>query len=157
MPPGDAKKAYLDGLKMLARHELSEAQVRDRLARRGYGQDAIDAAVARLRAEHAIDDARVAEAIARTETSLRRRGKARVRLRIEQAGIAAATARHAADEVLANVDEDAQIEALLNKRLRGRDRIADDRELQRLYRYLLAQGFDADRIEKALTARRHRS
>ena len=157
MPPGDAKKAYLDGLKMLARHELSEARVRDRLARRGYEQDAIDTAVARLRAEHAIDDARVAEAIARTETSRRRRGKARVRLRIEQAGIAAATARHAADEVLAKVDEDAQIEALLNKRLRGRDGIADDRELQRLYRYLLGQGFDADRIEKALTARKHRS
>ena len=45
MPPGDAKKAYLDGLKMLARHELSEARVRDRLARRGYEQDAIDTAM----------------------------------------------------------------------------------------------------------------
>src|SRR5204862_7096374 len=105
MPPGDAKKAYLDGLKMLARHELSEARVRDRLARRGYEQDAIDTAVARLRAEHAIDAARVAEAMARTETSLRRRGKARVRLRVDQAGAAAATARPAPAVVLANVDE----------------------------------------------------
>src|SRR5919204_6761766 len=102
MLPGDANKAYLDGLKMLARRELSEAQVRDRLARRSYGQDAIDTAVARLRAEHAIDDARVAEAIARTETSLHRRGKVRVRQRIEQAGIAAATARRASEEVSAS-------------------------------------------------------
>ena len=32
------------------------------------------------------------------------------------------------------------------KRLRGRERIADDREFQRLFRYLTAQGFDSDRI-----------
>ena len=71
---------YLDGLKMLARRELSEAQVRARLARKQYDADAIDEAVARLRDERAIDDARVAEAIARTETSVRRRGKLRVRM-----------------------------------------------------------------------------
>jgi len=140
MPPGDAKNAYLDGLKMLAR--------------RGYEADAIDAAVARLRREHAIDDARVAEAIARTETSLHRRGKVRVRQRIERAGIAAATAKGATDDAFATIDEGAQIEAVVNKRLRGRDRIADDRELQRLYRYLLGQGFDPERVLKALTARK---
>src|SRR5438046_2537924 len=37
---------------MLARRELSEAQVRQRLARRGHAVDVIDAAIARLRAEH---------------------------------------------------------------------------------------------------------
>src|SRR5712691_8085164 len=31
-----AKRAYLDGLNMLARRELSEAQVRQRLARKGH-------------------------------------------------------------------------------------------------------------------------
>ena len=138
---------------MLARRELSEAQVRQRLARRGHAEDAIDAAVRRLQEQRAIDDARVAEAIARTETSLHRRGKVRVRMRIEQAGIAAATARRATDQVFETVDEDAQIETVLNKRLRGRGAIVDERERQRLYRYLLGQGFDADRILKALSAR----
>src|SRR5438477_4921191 len=99
MPAGDAKRACLDAMKMLARRELSESQVRDRLARRGYESSAIDDAIGRLRAERAIDDDRVAEAIARTETSLHRRGKVRVRMRIEQAGIAAATARRATDQV----------------------------------------------------------
>src|SRR6266568_3866056 len=107
MSGNDTHRAYVDGLKMLARRELSEAQVRDRLARRGY-QSA------------AIDDARVAEAIARTETSLRARGKRRVRLRIEQAGIAAATAGRAIDQAFETVDEDAQIETVLNRRLKGR-------------------------------------
>ena len=63
---------------MLARRELSEAQLRQRLARREHSAGDIEAAVARLRDERAIDDARAAEAIARTETGLRHRGKARM-------------------------------------------------------------------------------
>ncbi len=37
--------AYLEGLKMLARRELSEMQVRQRLARKGHEPQAIDEAV----------------------------------------------------------------------------------------------------------------
>jgi len=146
--------AYLDGVKMLARRELSEQQVRQRLARKGHEREAIDAAVARLRDERAIDDARVAEAIARTETSVRRRGKLRVRMQIQRAGIANATAKQAVDQVFEAIDDDALLEASLMKRLRGRETIADDREFHRLYRYLVGQGFESDRVMKALTARR---
>jgi regulatory protein len=151
-----ASVAYIDGLKMLARRELSEAQVRQRLARTGHEPDAIDEAVTRLLGERALDDTRVAEAIARTETTIHRRGKARVRMQIERAGIAKSTARRAADEVFAAIDGEAHIEASLNKRLRGRETIADDREFQRLFRYLVGQGFDTDQVMKTLTARRRR-
>src|ERR1043166_5536618 len=92
--PTPTSSAYVDGLRMLGRRELSEAQIRQRLARKGHQQDAIDAAVDRLRAERAIDDARVAEAIAHTETTVRRHGRLRVRRQIEQAGISPETARH---------------------------------------------------------------
>jgi len=142
--------AYSDGLKMLARRELSEIQVRQRLAQRGHDADSIDEAVTRLREERAIDDARVAEAIARKETSTRPRGRHRVRLQIERAGISKSVASRAVTAVFGDVDDDALLEASLKKRLRGRDTIADDREFQRLYRYLLAQGFDADRVLEAL-------
>lgn len=148
--------AYTDALKMLARRELSEAQVRQRLARRGHEPDAIDEAIARLREERAIDDARVAEAIARTETATKRRGRRRVRMQIERAGISTPMAKRAVDEAFEAIDDDALLEASLAKRLRGRERIADDREFQRLYRYLIGQGFDADRVMKALTVRRPR-
>jgi regulatory protein len=146
--------AYVDALKMLARRELSEAQLRERLARRGFDAEAIDDAVVRLSAERAIDDARVAESIVRTATSVRRRGKLRVGLALERAGIAGATARKAVAEAFATIDEDAHIEAAISKRLHGRDTIADDREYQRLYRYLVNQGFDSDRILTRLTARK---
>jgi regulatory protein len=138
---------------MLARRELSEAQVRQRLARRGHDEDAINAAVKRLIEERAIDDERVAAAIARTETSVRRRGRLRVRRQIEHAGIAAPTARRAVDEVFGDIDNDAHLQASLAKRLRGREIIADDKAFQRLYRYLVGQGFESDQVVRALKAR----
>ena len=148
--------AYLDGLKMLARRELSEAQVRQRLARKGHEGEAIDAAVTRLREERALDDARVAEAIARTQTAVRRRGKLRVRREIESAGITGVTARRAVDEVFDGLDPDALLQASLAKRLRGREAIADEAEFRRLYRYLISQGFESDQVLRALTARKPR-
>jgi len=138
--------AYVDGLRMLGRRELSEAQVRQRLARKGHPPDEIDAAVDRLRQERAIDDARVAEAIAHTETTVRRRGKLRVRRQIEQAGIAPATARHAIDEVFGGIDDEALLEEALARRLKGRDRLTDEAEFRRLFRYLVGQGFEPDRV-----------
>ena len=146
--------AYIDGLKMLGRRELSEKQVRQRLARKEYEQDEIDEAIARLREERAINDVRVAEAIVRTETGVRKRGKVRVRVQLERAGIAKETAKQAIDDVFEGIDDDALLEASLRKRLHGRDTMADDREFQRLYRYLIGQGFEPDRVMKALKAYR---
>jgi regulatory protein len=150
-----ADKAYLDALRMLGRRELSEAQIRQRLARRGHDEASIEAAVTRLKSDRSLDDARVAGAIARTETSLRKRGRLRVRRRIEAAGIAPAIAQRAIDETFQEIDPDALMAAALEKRLRGRTRIDDDREFQRLYRYLASQGFESDRIV-ALLRRCHK-
>ena len=146
--------AYIDGLKMLGRRELSEKQVRQRLARKEYEADEIDAAVTRLREERAIDDQRVAEAIARTETGIRKRGKVRVRMQLERAGIAKDTARAAIESVFDAIDDAALLESSLRKRLRGRETIADEREFARLFRYLIGQGFESDRVMKALKAYR---
>jgi len=131
---------------MLARRELSEAQVRQRLARRSHDSDQIDDAVARLKEERAIDDRRVAEAIARSETSLRKRGRLRVTRKIQSAGISSSLARQAADETFNAIDADALLDAALAKRLRHGRVIADEREFNRLYRYLVSQGFEPHRV-----------
>jgi regulatory protein len=135
---------------MLAGRELSEAQLRDRLARRGHDERAVEAALGRLRAEHAVDDRRAADAIARGESAAGRRSRSGAQRRIERAGIASATARRAAEEAYAGVDAAALLEAAIARRLRGRTRLADERELQRLYRYLVAHGFDPDEVIRAL-------
>lgn len=146
--------AYVAGLRMLARRELSTRQVRERLARRGHDAVDVDAAIDRLTAERALDDRRVAEAIARSETSLKKRGRHRVRRQIENAGISPAVAREALDAIFEQVDATALLETALDRRLRGQPAVPDDRAAQRLYRALLAQGFDSDQILRAIAARR---
>lgn len=151
------RTAYVTALTMLSRRELSEKQVRERLQRREFDAEEIEAAVARLKDERALDDSRVAAAIARSQTSLRRRGRLRVKREIEQAGISSVTARTAVDAVFDDIDQDALLESALQKRLRDDRPITDNREFQRLYRYLVSQGFESDRALRALTARRSRS
>ena len=137
---------YLTALKMLGRRELSEAQLRQRLLRRQHDPDAIEAALTRLKSDRSLDDERVAGAIARSETNLKKRGRYRVTRQIEAAGIAPSIAKRIVDETFAAIDGDTLLAQALGRRLRGRTRIADDREFQRLYRYLVAQGFEPDRV-----------
>ena len=151
-----AENAYVTALTLLARRELSEAQVRQRLSRRGFSPDDIDGAVTRLRKDGSLDDARVAGAIARSQLSLKKRGERRVRREIEAAGIASSLAERAVAEVYGEVDADALMAAAIDRKL-GARRLDDDREMARLYRYLVGQGFDADRAMSALRARRKSS
>jgi regulatory protein len=144
------QSAYTAGLMMLARRELSEKQLRQRLARREHSPEDIDLAIARLKDNRSLDDARVAGAIARMETGIRKRGRLRVKRQIEAAGISSSLAQRAVDEAFDEIDPDAQLNAALQKRLRGREQIADDKEFSRLYRYLIGQGFESDKVVSKL-------
>jgi regulatory protein len=155
--------AYVTALKMLARRELSEAQVRTRLARREFESGAIDEAVARLQAVRALDDRRTALACARTEAHVKRHGRLRALRTVEALGIDRGLARAAVAEVFGEVDEDALIAQALDRKLRhgptspkAAARQAESIEAavaRRLYRYLLAQGFDASRVHAAIRSR----
>ena len=131
---------------MLGRRELSERQVRQRLARKGYEDDDINAAIDRLKQDRSVDDERAARAMAHAETSLKKRGQLRVKQRLQAAGISPAVAQRAIQETFESIDSDALLTSALQKRLRGRERIADEAEFQRLFRYLVGQGFEPDRI-----------
>ena len=145
-------RAYVVGLTMLARRELSEAQVRTRLARRGYDEDDVENAVARLKRERAIDDRRTALACARTEVRIKQRGRLRVQRQVESLGIDRRVARDAVAEVFAELDEAHLLEQALEKRLR-RGPIADAAAANRIRRYLLVQGFNPAEVSAALRKR----
>ena len=151
---GDAAdRAYVAALKMLARRELSEAQVRDRLERRRACEpDEIDAAVARLKREKAIDDRRTAAACARTEVRVKRHGRLRVLQQIESLGISRAVARTAVKEAFEDVDEREMLDDAIARRARRRASF-DAAEARRMHRYLLVQGFDPAEVASALRKR----
>jgi regulatory protein len=147
-----APDAYLAGLSLLSRRELSAAQVRQRLKARGFSPTDIEDAVERLLAAGALDDGRVARGYARTAAAIRGRGRARVIRELEAMGIDRAIAREAAGEAFEELDEEALLIRALDRKLRGR-RIKDAAEFHRLHQFLMRQGFDAGRILKALKDR----
>jgi regulatory protein len=137
-----ADDAYATGLALLGRRELSEAQLRQRLARGGCDPGDIDRAVGRLREERALDEHRAALAVARHEATVRRRGPARVRQKLEALGFGTADVEGTLAAVFAEVDVHELLDAALARRLRGRAAAdLDERQRARLVRALVAQGF----------------
>jgi SOS response regulatory protein OraA/RecX len=74
----------------------------------------------------------------------------RVMRELSAMGIAKETASEAVAEVFADVDERALIAKALQKKMRGRPRIADAAEHARLYQYLMRQGYTPAGISAAL-------
>ena len=143
--------AYIVALTMLSRRELSEAQIRTRLARKEFEADEIEAAVERLRQDGTINDRRVALAAARMESTIRHRGRSRVIQKLRTLGIDSEVAESAVNEVFEEVDEGALLDRAFERRLRGQEpKDLDDKGRARIVRGLAAQGFPFDAIMKRL-------
>ncbi len=142
--------AYSDALQLLARRELSEKQLRDRLVDRDHQGDEIDRVIAHLLESKALDDGRVARAYARTAARVKGRGRLRVMRELSTMGIARDVANEALAEIFADVDERALIAKALQKKMRGRPRITNAAEHARLYQFLMRQGFTPAGITAAL-------
>jgi regulatory protein len=145
--------AYVAGLTLLGRRELSEAQLRARLARREFDEEAIEAAIARLLREGSLDDRRTAVACARTEAHVKRHGRLRAVRAIEALGIARPVARAAVAEAFAELDEDLLLAQAIERRLRRDSGTPTAATMHRLHRYLLAQGFEAARVVVVIRSR----
>ncbi len=146
MPPS----AYLDGLRLLGRRELSVAQLRARLIDREHPSEEVDAALAHLLETRALDDGRVARAFARTAVKVKGRGRLRVMRELHAMGIAKDVVAEALAEVFGDLDERTLITQALQKKLRGRPRVASPAENARLYQYLMRQGFSPAAVVAAL-------
>jgi regulatory protein len=132
---------------MLGRRELSEAQVRTRLASRGFDETHIETAIAKLKEVRALDDQRVARAAARLESAVRLRGRRRTLRKVRALGIAEDDARAAVEAVFEEVDEALLLEQALARRLRGASvRDLDRAGLGRIAAALVRQGFGLDAI-----------
>ena len=142
--------AYLDGLRLLGRRELSVEGLRARLRDREHPSGEIDAAIAHLLETGALDDARVAKAYTRTSCTVKGRGRLRIARELQMMGIAKEVAAEALGEVFGDVDERSLITRALKRKLHGRTKIADRAEYARLYQYLMRQGFSPAGVTAAL-------
>ncbi len=151
----DRKSPYVMGLRMLGRRELSEAQLRTRLARRKFTSKEIEDAICQLRNEEFLDDRRTARAFARSELSLRQRGRIRILNQLENIGISKQISTEAVAEVFSGIDESVLLNNLLEKRLKQGSSLEDQASLRRLYRYLVTQGFEPSKVAELLFHRRN--
>ena len=156
--PDSCKAAYLRALRWLAARELSEGQVRARLADAGYTGAAVNAAVERLAANRTIDDRRSALAVARTEARVRRHGPRRVMGKLLSMQIDRDLAREVVGELFGEEDEAQLLEATLERRLRGKpERLKDPGERRKVLAYLVRPGFSPGAAVAANRTRRKQS
>jgi regulatory protein len=147
------RTAYVDGLQLLGRRELSVKQLRDRLLHREHAADDVDRAVALLLENRALDDARVAAAYVRTALKIKGRGRLRIRRELQEMGIDGDVAATALAEAFGEVDERGLITKAVDKKLRGK-KITTAAEYARVFQYLMRQGFSPATVTAVLRARR---
>ena len=136
---------------MLARRELSTAQVRERLQRLGFEPAQIEPALQRLVRDGALDDHRTAATYAHRAAHVKMQGQRRAARELRALGIDHKLAEAAVGQVYGELDEQVVLERALARRLRGE--IQSRAELRRLYQYLLRRGFEASAAMATLTGR----
>ncbi len=149
--PDSSKAAYFRALRWLTARELSEAQVRTRLAEKGYAEIAINPAIERLLRERTLDDRRAATAVARTEARIRRHGPHRVMGKLMSMRVDRELAKDIIRDLFGEEDAQALLEKTLEIRLRGNpERLHDPRERRKILAYLVRQGFSASTASAAI-------
>jgi regulatory protein len=147
------RTAYVDGLHLLGRRELSVKQLRERLRDRDHAADDIDRAIALLLENRALDDARVAAAYVRTALKVKGRGRLRIRRELAAMGIEPDVAAAALADAFGEVDERGLITKALEKKLRGK-KISTPAEYARVFQFLMRQGFTPATVTAVLRLQR---
>lgn len=152
-------------LRLLAHRPRSEEELRRRLDRKGFADDAIDACIEELRGRGLVDDAAFAGSWVRDRVRLRPRGPSRLVGELLRKGVSRRIAEAAVERVFAEEEvteaELAREAALAWLRKQGpgaRRRLAsgeyDERERarRRLYGYLARRGFRGVAVGEAMDA-----
>lgn len=145
-PRAAAERALASALRMLARQPRSRAELESALARRGHGADAIAAALARLAQGGYLDDAQVADAVARG-AERRQLGSRRVALTLRRRGVSRELVEQAAR---ASGEGDLERARALLARRFPQGVGTSPRERQRAARLLVARGFPGGVVREAL-------
>lgn len=138
-------------LRLLAKREYFESEMKQRLVRKGVDEQVAEKVVRVLVEQNLLSDRRYAEAYLRSRV---RRGEAPwlAAMRARKKGVKPEAVEEA---LLAYADYDARsaIQALLHKKDPGGQRHAQEKVRMRLIRYLQGKGFDLPTILDAMQLR----
>lgn len=146
---GERALAMGRALNLLGYRARSEAEIRDRLRRREFGIETIEAVVERLRELGYVDDEEFARNAARQRA--RRYGPRRVTADLRKSGVDSDTAQRAVEEEFA---ERSELDDALSAAARRYNAGGSDAEARRVYGFLTRRGYSADVC--AEVARRYR-
>lgn len=151
-PDEPDQAAYVDALRRLARRDHSEQELRRALARKGHDDVIIDRVIAKLRGERALDDRRFAEAFSRSRLSHHGLGRQRIRQDLRRRGIARTTAEAGLKQALADVPEDATVDALARRYWSAHARDEPAQRVRKLWAFLVRRGFPHGLVQARLRA-----
>ncbi len=144
----DVEKAKNEAIRYLSCRARSVFEVRQRLEKRGFSGEAIDASVERLVELGLLDDPDFARRYARDMVNLKGYGRYLVAVRLKQKGIDADLAESVIDDIFEEFSEKEVAAGLLRKkRKENRD---SHREKGRLGRYLQSKGYPWDVIRDVI-------
>jgi regulatory protein len=147
-----ALRTYDRAINMLAFQARSSRDMRRRLVQKGEEPALVDAAIERLQASGLIDDAQYARQVARSKLLGAGASKRRLQQELFKRGVERGTADEAIAEVIEeeDVDEDAAVREVAEKKLRTLQKEDAPTRRRRLYGFLARRGYDGDVIRRAL-------
>lgn len=128
-------------VKLLGMRALTTQELRQRLARRGYAADQIQAVVARLTASRYLDDAEYARAWALARAHRHSVGPARLARELRSKGIAETEISRALREAFGERDAREVAEAAAVRKLKALQGLAPEVARRRLGAFLIRRGF----------------
>lgn len=135
-------------MRMLAQRERSEGEIRQKLHARQLSEFA-DAVIQNLQAKDYLNDERFARLFTRDKINLKRWGPQRIRKELYLKGVEKAIIERVLETAFNQTDIQETITALVEKKLRGKSTITD-KERQRIWNYLLRQGYAPAQIVPVL-------
>lgn len=152
--PAPRRAVWARALGLLGARDLSCDELSQRLREKGFDDDAVAWALARLRAEGLVDDARFAEGVARQKLAHQARAKRAVTAALTRRGVdpSVAAAAVAEAQAEAGVDEKQNAVRAAEKKLRSLRAEPPEQQKKKLWAYLARQGFDFDAVRHAVAA-----
>ncbi len=147
-PPRDAYQTALD---LLSRRDHFRRELVDKLRRKGFPADEVEAAIARCQDLGLVDDERVAERFVEVRAATRGWGPNRLAAELRKRGVAPDDAERMA-RVSSELGEEAMRTALRKIEVRAPERWWQDSQRRaRMISSLIARGFETDAAISAVT------